>query len=301
MITRQSLGLAYLGLALSALFWAGNAVFARASVGLIPPFALSFWRWSLALLFLLPFALPHVRREWRLAAAHWRQLLWLALLSIGSYNTLLYLAAQSTTAVNITLVSATMPIAIVLMARVLLGQRLHAWQWAGILVALCGMAAIVLLGAPQAAMPAQLNPGDIIMVLAVLIWGLYSVLLRRKPLALHPLTILLSLIVLGLPAILPFYVWELATQGPFALTSATASIILYTAIFPSLLAYLFWNHGVAVVGPSQSGMFIYLVPVFTALVAGAALGEHVQAHHLIGGALILTGLYLSTRLPINRP
>lgn len=301
MITRQSLGLAYLGLALSALFWAGNAVFARASVGLIPPFALSFWRWALALLFLMPFALPHVRREWRLVATHWRQLLLLALLSIGSYNTLLYLAAQTTTAVNITLVSATMPIAIVLMARVLLGQRLNVWQWAGILVALCGMAAIVFLGAPQAAVSARLNPGDVIMVLAVLIWGLYSVMLRRKPLALHPLTILMALIAFGLPVILPFYVWELATQGPFALTSATVPIILYTAIFPSLLAYLFWNHGVAVAGPGQAGMFIYLVPVFTALVAGAALGERLQAHHLTGGALILGGLYLSTRMPISRP
>lgn len=296
MSTRRSHSLAYLGLTLSALFWAGNAVFARASVGLIPPFALSFWRWCLALLFLLPFAYPHLRREWRQVITHWQQLLWLALLSIGSYNTLLYLAAQSTTAVNITLVSATMPIVIVLMARLLLGQRLQVWQWVGILVALSGMLVIVSLGAPQSASASKLNPGDAIMVLAVLIWGLYSVMLRRQPLALHPLTTLIALITLGLPVILPFYLWELSSQGLFSVTSTTAPIILYTAIFPSLLAYFFWNHGVAIVGPSQSGLFIYLVPIFTALVAGVTLGEQLHRYHFIGGLLILTGLYLSTRL-----
>lgn len=296
MTTRQKLGLAYIGLAFSAFFWAGNAVFARASVGLIPPFTLSFWRWCLAFVFLLPFALPHLRQDWSQVTKAWRQLLLLALLSIGSYNTLLYLAAQTTTAVNITLVSATMPIVIVLMARLLLGQRLNSWQWAGIAVALCGMLAIVFLSAPEAVAATKLNQGDIIMVVAVLVWGLYSVLLRRRPLTMHPLTILIALIALGLPIILPFYLWELTTQGTFQITASSAFIILYTAIFPSLLAYLFWNHGVTVVGPSQSGMFIYLVPIFTALVAGALLGEQVQKHHLIGGVLILVGLYLSTRM-----
>lgn len=293
LIDRRQLGLAYLGLTLSALFWAGNAVLARASVGLIAPFALSFWRWVLALLILLPFALPHLRREWRIALSHWQQLAALAALSVGTYNTLLYLAAQSTTAVNITLVSATMPVAIALMARLLLGQTLNGRQWLGIAIAVAGVAIIV--GRSQPSTATGINPGDLLMVIAVLVWGLYSVLLRRRPLQLHPLTVLLFLIAFGLPVILPFYLWELGSDGDVTLTAATVSIFLFMAVFPSVLAYLFWNHGVAVAGPSQAGMFVYLIPLFTALLAGFFLGERLQAHHALGAGLILAGLYLSTR------
>jgi drug/metabolite transporter (DMT)-like permease len=294
LIDRRQLWLAYLGLTLSALFWAGNAVVARGTAGVIAPFALSFWRWVIALAILLPFALPHLRREWRVLLVHWPQLVLLAALSVGGYNTLLYLAAQTTTAVNITLVGSTMPVAIALMAGLLLGQRLRLVQWSGIGIALVGMVVIVVGAGSGAAV--DINPGDLIMVIAVLIWGLYSVLLRWRPLPVHPLTLLLLLIVLGLPVILPFYLWELAVHGGAPVTAGTIPVFLYVGVFPSVLAYLFWNHGVAVAGPSQAGMFIYLIPLFTALIAGSFLGERLYAHHAVGAVLILIGLYLSTRV-----
>lgn len=294
MSDRRQVGLAYLGLTMSALFWAGNAIVARGSADTIPPLSLSFWRWMIALVVLLPFALPHLRREWRIALRHWGQLASLAALSVGAYNTLLYLAAQSTTAVNITLVSATMPVAIALMAGLVLSQRLSATQWLGIGVALAGVTTIVLLS-PTLAGSAGANPGDLIMVGAVLVWGLYSVLLRWRPVPLHPLTLLTFLILFGLPVILPFYLWELAVKGPAPLTATTAPVFVFVGLFPSVLAYLFWNHGVAVAGPSRAGMFIYLIPMFTALMAGTLLGERLYQHHAVGAVLILIGLYLSTR------
>src|SRR5690606_324423 len=173
------------------------------------------------------------------------------------------------------------------------GQTLNGRQWLGIAIAVAGVAIIVGRSQPSAA--AGINPGDLLMVIAVLVWGLYSVLLRRRPLQLHPLTVLLFLIAFGLPVILPFYLWELRAGGGVTLSTATAAIFLFMAVFPSVLAYLFWNHGVAVAGPSQAGMFVYLIPLFTALLAGFFLGERLQAHHALGAGLILAGLYLSTR------
>ncbi|HEX5515082.1 MAG TPA: DMT family transporter [Gammaproteobacteria bacterium] len=300
MTERRGLGLAYLGLAFASLFWAGNAVVARGTVGMIPPLAMSFWRWVIALLVLLPFALPHLRREWRVAVIHWPQLLALAVLSVGTYNTLLYLAAQSTTAVNITLISATMPVVIALTARLLLGQRLEGLQWGGIALALCGVAIIVLLGTSNA-VAGGINRGDLIIMIAVLVWGLYSVLLRWRPLPLHPLTVLLLLVALGLPVIFPFYLWELAAGSELHLTAQTVPALLYVGVFPSLLAYLFWNHGVSIAGPNRAGMFIYLIPMFTVLMAGALLGEKLYERHALGAGLILLGLYLSTRIRPIRP
>lgn len=290
---RKGQGLAYAGLTAAALFWAGNAVVARGTVGIIPPLAMSFWRWVIALLILLPFAWPHLRREWRVAVSRWQHLLGLAILSVASYNTLLYLAAQTTTAVNITLISATMPVIIALMARLLLGSRLQWLQWAGILLALSGVAIIVLLGTSPSA--AVINRGDLIIIAAVLSWGLYSVLLRWRPLPLHQLTVLLALIILGLPFILPFYLWELSTQGGITLSSEALLNLFYIGLFPSVLAYLFWNYGVSSVGPSRAGMFIYLVPIFTAAVAWFVLGERLYGRHALGAVLILAGLYFSTR------
>lgn len=293
MSERKRIGLAYAGLAAAALFWAGNAVVARGTVGLIPPLAMSFWRWVIALLILLPFALPHLLREWPVVVSRWRHLVGLSILSVGTYNTLLYLAAQTTTAVNITLISATMPVMIALMARLLLGSRLQWLQWAGILLALVGVAVIVFLGAAPGT--ATINQGDLIIIAAVLTWGLYSVLLRWRPLPLHQLTVLLVLVVVGLPCILPFYLWELSVRGGMALTGDIGLTLFYIGLFPSVLAYLFWNYGVSSVGPSRAGMFIYLVPIFTAVVAWFMLGERLQGRHALGAVLILVGLFFSTR------
>ncbi len=291
MSERRGPGLAYAGLAAAAFFWAGNAVVARDAVGHIPPLAMSFWRWVIALLVLLPFALPHLRREWATVRANWRHLLGLSILSVAAYNTLLYLAAQTTTAVNITLISATMPIMIALMARLVLGSRLQWAQWGGIVLALSGVAIIVLLGGGTGGV----NPGDLIILLAVVSWGVYSVLLRWRPLPLHQLTVLLVLIMLGLPCILPFYLWELGVRGGLTLDADALLAMCYVGLFPSVLSYLFWNYGVSTVGPNRAGMFIYLVPVFTAVMAWVLLDERLYPRHALGAALILIGLYLSTR------
>lgn len=292
----HDLALAYAGLILTTLFWAGNAVVARAVADQIPAFALSFWRWVIALTLLLPFGLRHLRGKAAVVRANWGWLLLLAALSVGGYNTLLYLAAHSTTAINISLVSATIPVVIAALAWLLLGEAISAAQSLGVAIALGGVLVIVSGGDWRALAALDFRAGDLLMVLAVTIWGLYTGLLRRRPLALHPLGLMTLLVVGGLLVILPFYLWELATGSGGWWRPALLPALAYVGIFPSLLAYLLWNFGVATAGPNRSAIFIYLMPVFTALLAHVFLDEALRGFHALGGALILVGLYLASRL-----
>ena len=293
--TEGGLAAAYAGLALTAAFWAGNAVVARASVGDIPPLALSFWRWALALLLVLPFGLRHVWRQRRLLREHWPRVWVLAALSVGAFNTLLYLAAQSTTALNIALVNSNMPIGVVVLAWLILGQPVSRIRALGIACALCGVLFIITRGQWRTLVELSFAPGDLLMVAAILCWGTFSVLMRRFALPLHALTFLTAQIALGLTVILPFYLLELTTTGGFQPAPRSLAVIGYVAVFPGLLAYAFWNHGVARAGPARAAMFLYLVPVFAAVLAVAFLGERLHLFHAVGGLLILLGLWLATR------
>lgn len=297
----RTLGLAYTGLVLTPLFWAGNAVVARSVVDTIPPLSLSFWRWTLALLILLPVGLPRVRQQWTVVVQRWPSMLALAAFSVGAFNTLLYLSAKTTTALNITLVNSTIPVMVALLAWILLRDRVRPFQAIGIALALLGMLVVVSRGDPAVFTRLAFQPGDLIMVAAVFCWGLFSVLLRRQSVPLHPLAFLTVQIALGVLVILPFYLCDLLfISGGFELAPDKLPPLLYVAVFPGLLAYAFWNHGVKTIGPSKAAMFMYLNPVFAAVLAGLFLDERLSVFHFIGGLLILLGLLLTTREPAPR-
>jgi len=299
---RNPVVLAVLGLVATTLFWGGNAVVARATSEWFPPFTLSFLRWVLALLIILPFAWGPIRAHWATIRRHWPILWVLAALSVGLFNTLLYLAAQFTTATNITLVNSTMPVAIGLMGLVFFGQRLKKHEIVGIILAFLGVLAIVSQGDRQILFNLEFNPGDLVMVLAVLCWGLYSLLLKRYGPDIPAVPLLAVMIALGIPVIVPFLVWELVMVGPVqGSVLEMVPPLIYVGIFPSLLAYLFWNNGVRVLGPARTAMFIYLVPVFGSAMAILFLGERLEQYHGVGAAAILAGLYIATRGLPGRP
>lgn len=287
--------LAYAGLVAATFFWAGNAVIARGVADEIGPFALAFWRWAVALAFILPFGLPHLRRAGSVIRADIRPLIWLGTLSVSAYNTLLYFAAHTTTAVNIALVNSTMPIAIAVLAHFVLREQTSRVQALGFAAAAVGMLVIVARGEWRVLAELAFREGDLLMIAAVVVWGVYSVLLRLWRVRLHPVGFLTVTIIVGVALLLPLFAWEVAAQGHFAWRAVHLPMFGYLAIFPSILAFLFWNHAVAVVGPSVTGMFIYLVPVFTAMLAYPLLGESLSGYHAVGGAAILVGLYLATR------
>ncbi|MFC3606552.1 DMT family transporter [Stutzerimonas tarimensis] len=290
--------LAWAGLLTAVLCWSGNALVARAFHEAIPPFALAFWRWSLALVILLPLAGVNV---WRHRAAFrragWR-LLVLALFAITSFNTLLYLAAQSTEAINISLLNTCLPLVAFIGTGVLLGEWPARRAWLGLLVAAVGLLYLISQGSWARLASLQFFAGDLIMLLAISLWALYTVLLRRWHgyLEMPTLALLCVLIALGLPFLLPLYLLELARTGGFETSPANLGAIAYTAVFASLLAYLGWNRGVRAVGAAKASMTNYLMPLFTAILGWMLLEESLQAFHWIGGGFILLGLLLTSKL-----
>ncbi len=284
---------AYLLLTLAVLFWAGNFVLGRAVRAEIPPVGLAFWRWLVATLLLWPFAWPRLRRELPEARRRFPILTLLALLGVGSFNTLVYSGLQRTSALNASLLQSLMPILVALFSDFLFQDRVTPRQLFGILLSFSGAVLILFEGRLGAILAFRLNPGDLLVVLAVVCYALYTALLRLRP-GLHPLSFLLVTFGLGTLMILPFYLWESLSGRAVTLNVPTLASVLYVAIFPSILSYFFYNRGVALIGANRAGLFAHLMPLFGSLLAVLLLGEVFGLHHALGMALILAGIGLAT-------
>ncbi len=280
--------------ALPPLFWAGNFVLARALHTDIPPIALSFWRWATALLILLPFAWPGLRAQWPALRRHWPLLTLLAILGITNYNTFAYLGLQDTTATNGVLLSSATPVVIVALSFLMLKQAVRLPQLLGILLSLAGVVVIATEGRPQLLAGMTLNRGDLWILAAGLDWALYSVCLRWRPAELEPLTFLAAIMGIGLIPLIGLYAWDLSLGHRFALSATNLGAIGYVALFPSVLAYIFWNRAVHEMGANRTGQYIHLMPAFGALLATLLLGERLLWFHAAGGGLIALGIVLAT-------
>lgn len=285
---------AYLLLTFTALFWAGNSVVGRAARDLVPPVALAFWRWFIAFLLIMIVAGPHLKRDGAVLIAKWPAVLVLGIIGVGAFNTLLYSGLQYTTALNALLMQSAQPPLILLTAFLLFRDRAGAGQIAGVLLSLAGVLVIVSGGDLDVLMHLRLNPGDALILVAVLLWVIYSVLLRFRP-QVHPLSFLAITFSIGWIVILPFYVAELAAGRRIVAAPASAAALAYVAIFPSLLAYGFFNRGVELIGPGRAGIFLNLMPVFGALLAVGLLGERFTPAHGAGIALIAVGILLTRK------
>ncbi len=285
----------YLLLTLTALFWAGNAVVARALHTLLPPAAMALWRWVLALLLLMPFILRPMYEQRVLIAAHWLRLAILGVLGVGCYNTFLYAALQSTTATNGVLINSITPLLIVVIGRALFGVQMTGRQAAGILLSLAGIVGIVGRGDPAVLLRLDFNQGDLLLVGGALTWALYTVLLRWRPAGIDTRAFLGATVVAGIALLmLPLYLLELASGRTAVWNGRTLAGIAYFAVFPSILSYLFWNRGVQLIGANRAGLFLYLVPLFGVLLAVTFLGERLSLFHLAGAGLIFSGIALAT-------
>lgn len=276
------------------LLWAGNALVGRAVVGRIDPVELSFWRWLVALTALLPFTALSLWAHRRVLLDHWLAVVVMGLCSVAAYNTLLYMAMHTTTAINATLMGACMPLLILLLGRLWLGERIRPAQALGIVVSACGMLAVVTRGEPGRLLGLALTPGDGLMLLATLAWAVYSVMLRRFALPVPGATQLGAFVIVGLAALTPLYLWHGAPM-PAVGDGWMWAAILYTGLLASLVAFYFWNRGVAAVGAATAGQYSYLIPLFTALAAIPLLGEQFHWYHALGGGLIFAGIFLATR------
>lgn len=285
----------YLLLTLTPLFWSVNWVVGRGLHHDIPPMAMTFFRWFFAIVILAPFAVSHVRRDWPILVEHRRTMLGLGVLGIGLHNALAYLGLNYTTATNGVILNSFIPVMIVTIAWVFLRERLKALQIAGIAISLCGVLAILSQGSLAALAAFRLNGGDLLVILSMAMWSAYTVALRWRPAGLHPISFLFALAVIGDACVLPLWLGEMAFGRHPVWTLEAFAAFVTVALFSSVLAYIFWNRGVEQVGAPVAGLFVHLMPVFGVLLAWMFLGETLGIHHVVGIALILAGIAITTR------
>jgi drug/metabolite transporter (DMT)-like permease len=284
----------YVLLCITAAFWAGNAIIGRLAAGHIPPVTLAFIRWFAAFLIVLPFAWKHLRRDWSTIRARLGLMILISLTGIGVFSALQYWALEYTTALNTLLLQSAGPLIVAVWSLILLGVRLTLAQAIGVLTSLAGVLVILLHGDLTALASIQFNKGDLIFLVALTIFGLYSVLVLRRP-PIHGLSFLAFTFGCGSACLIPLLIWETFARPLMELDASNILSLIYVSVFPSTLAYLCFNRGVQLIGANRAAPFFHVVPVFGAAMAIAFLGERLQPFHVIGFALVLTGVYVASR------
>jgi len=285
----------YLLLALANLFWGGNWVLGRAMRDAFDPITLNFWRWTIAALALAPFALPQLAGKAPLLRRHGLLLLALALTGVVLFQSFVYQGLQSTTTVNAVLLNSAGPLFMVLCSWTIERESPSPGQIVGMLVSFAGVAIILSRGDVANLEQLRFHAGDVWILLAMPMWGIYSVLLKRWPGELGGTGFLLALAGAGLPILLPAMALEIMVGTPKPVTAPALAGLVYVALFASVGAFICWNRGVAAVGANTAGFTMPLLPAFGTVLAILFLGEEVRGYHAAGIATILIGVFLATR------
>ncbi len=291
--TPRTGGHPYLLLSFAALLWSGNFVLARGVRSHVPPLALAFWRWTVALAVLVPLTAGSVRASARRLLRSWRVVLGLGVLGVGNFNMLVYVGVHRTTATHAVLLNSACPAFIVALASAVGAGRPTARQLIGIALSLLGVLVIVSGGAPAALASLEFQRGDLWILAAVLSWAAYTVLLQWRPADVDGPALLTATVAVGVAWVAPFYAWEVAHGARVTIDAETVGSVAYVALFASVIAYFCWNRGVALVGANRAGVFMHLLPAFGTVLASALLGETFRAYHLVGIAAILAGVSLA--------
>ncbi len=286
--------LPYLLLVVSTASWGGNWVAARAITFDVPPFTLVFWRWALASALLAPFAAAQLREDAVLIRRHWRALAAFGALGTAGFTMLGYWGLRYTTAVNAALLNTSLALFVVPLSWIFLKLTVSRRQLAGLALSLAGVAAIISAGDFRALAALSLNRGDLLILAGALLWALYTVLLKWRP-PLQALSFLFVSVAAGAVVSLPFCAWEIWAGQAMVVSPKTVAAIAYLVVFPSLVAYVCWNHAVPLVGPNVAGFFYPVIPVFGTLFAVLLLGEQLHLYHLAGFALVAGGVILTSR------
>jgi len=286
---------------LATLLWAGNFVLARGLRDTVPPVALNFWRWALATAVLAPFAVRATVTARHLLRRHLGYLALTSFLGVALFNTLVYQAGHSTEAINLALVAVCSPIVIVILARLVSDERVTLRTLLGMALAAAGVLLLISEGAPARLVHLDFAAGDLIMLLATVAFGAYTVLVGRKPAELPITAFVFSTFALGLVMLLPAYLVELSRTGPFTVDRSTTAALLYIGIFPSLLAFFAWNRAVTTIGATRPAIIYYLVPVFTGLGAWLLLDEPIGPAEIASMILVIAGVSISQLSRPRRP
>lgn len=270
--------------------WSGNFIIARGLSDTIPPVSLAFWRWVVAVVVFLPFASKLLIAERKILKDNLPYLCVTALLGITVFNTLIYFAGHTTTAINLSLISITFPVFIVILSRFVFGELITVNKGVGILLVATGILFLISNGKFSELLNISFAIGDLWMLLAAITFAVYSILLKRKPAQLSIWTLQLSTFILGLLFLTPFFIWEYLSAPSVEINSNVIGSILYVGIFASLVAFVLWSKAIETIGPTKSGMLYYTLPLFSMILASIFLGEAVTQVHFFSALLIVSGI-----------
>jgi len=274
----------------AAAIWSGNFIIARGLSDGIPPISLAFWIWVVAVIVFLPFALRPLIVEWGILKKNILYLSITALLGITIFNTLIYFAGHTTTAINLSLISITFPVFIVILSRIFFREPIILNKGIGIILVATGVVLLITKGNISRLLNISFAIGDVWMLAAALTFAIYSILLKHKPKMLSIWAFQLSTFILGLIFLFPFFIWEYVTTPPVEFDTKIVSSILYVGIFASLSAFVLWNKAIMAVGPSKAGMIYYTLPLFNGLLAYIFLKENISIIHFYSVLLIISGI-----------
>ncbi len=295
-----SRGYAFLLLALATLFWAGNWVLGRALRDVFEPAALNFWRWLIAVLVLAPFALLRLRGHLAAIRRSAGLLFTLSFLGVALFQWLVYAGLKTTTAVNAVLLNSSMPAFMLLCSWAIERERCTPRQVAGMLISLVGILVIMARGDPASLARLEFHSGDALILLAMPVWGVYSVLLKRRPPELDGVAFLFVISLIGVVLLVPAFALEAYYAPPRWPGAAGVAAALYVGLAASVASFICWNRGVAIVGANAAGFTVHLLPAFGTLLAITFLGESFQLFHAAGIATILVGVVVATRAATAR-
>ena len=270
--------------------WSGNFIIARGLNESIPPISLAFWRWAVAVVVFLPFALKPLIAEWDILKANIPYLAITSLLGITIFNTLIYLAGHTTTAINLSLISITFPVFVVILSRIFFRELITVNNGVGIIIVATGVIVLITKGDLSRLLNLSISIGDVWMLLAAIIFAVYSILLKQKPKQLSIWALQLSTFIVGLIFLFPFFIWEYVTASPIEYDANIIYSILYVGVFASLSAFVLWNKAIVTVGPSKAGMIYYTLPLFSGFLAYLFLKEGISIIHFYSAVLIFSGI-----------
>ncbi len=279
--------------ALATIIWSGNFLIARGLNDKIPPVSLAFWRWAVASLVIFPIVVKSMYSQRIVLKRHAGYLIITAILGVSVFNTLIYIAGQTTTAVNLSLISITFPVFTIILARIFLKESITSSKIIGVIVIIFGVILLISEGKLGFLSSLSFAIGDLWMLLASLIFAIYSLLVKSRPLEIQPRSFLGSIFIIGLIFLSPFYLFLSSGSQTNPYDEITIYSILYIGIFASIIAYFLWNRSVDLLGPSKASMIYYTIPLFSGLLAYIFLNEKVSAIHLISGLSIISGILMA--------
>ena len=287
---------AYVMLILCTAFWSGNFIVGKvATLFEIPPLTLNFYRWFIAWIILAPFTLKEVVANWSIIKENFLSLVIMAFTSISVFNSVVYYALNYTQVLNGVLMISTIPVLIIFISSIFKTERTNVFQVLGVVVSLCGVVIIITKMEFQRLIHLQLNKGDLWMLVAMFSWATYSIMMKEKKINLKPFVLLQTLITIGVIFLAPMYLFEIINGQYLNLNIPVVLTVGYVVLFAGIGAYIFWNGAVLLIGPNRAGIFLHLMPVFSALMAIFLLGEKFSNYHFYGALFIVFGIFLSSK------